>query len=88
MRLGDTYCRDRKNLGSGRSFGAINRPRLLQNRLSPNFQDPVDSAKSVKARALALNRSLGPFYRSFGHFTILIGQFYILIGQFYQINRF
>ena len=73
--------RDRTDLGSGRSFGTINRPKLRQNRLRPNFQDPVDSAESVKARASALNRSFGQFYRSSGHFTILI-------GQFYQINQF
>ena len=54
--------RDRTDIGSGRSFGAINRPKLRQNRLPPNFQDPVDSAESVKARASALNRSFGQLY--------------------------
>ena len=41
--------------------------------LQPNFQDPVYSAESVKARASALNRSFGQFDQCFGRFTWLIG---------------
>ena len=64
-----TRGRDRTDLGSGRSFGAIKQPKLWQNRLRPNFQDPVYSAESVKARASALNRSFGQFDQCFGRFT-------------------